>query len=331
MGKNFQQEQWELKQASFSSHSRLKKEKRVFKENLFFRYLSALCAGFILVIMFGILIELYWHSHLSIATFGIKFIYSSSWDPVKKEFGALASIYGTFVPTIIAMLIAVPLSLVISLFLTELAPPIITKPVGYAIELLAGIPSIIYGMWGLFVFAPFMSRYIQPVLSKNLGFLPLFQGAPMGIGILTAGIILSIMILPFITAMMRDVFKMVPAVVKESAYGMGATSFEVTIKVTIRYGLTGLVGACFLGLGRAIGETMAVTFVIGNYHQISASLFSAGNTIASTLANEFAEATEPLYLSSLLQLGLILFLITIMIQVLTQIWLMKIQKGIGKL
>ena len=329
--KKIQREQWELKQASFSSHARLKKESRVFKEDPFFRYLSALCASFILVIMLGILIELYRHSHLSITTFGIKFIYTSAWDPVKKEFGALASIYGTLISTLIAMLIAVPLSLVISLFLTELAPPIITKPVGYAIELLAAIPSIIYGMWGLFVFAPFMSGYIQPALSNNLGFLPLFQGPPMGIGILTAGIILSFMILPFITAMMRDVFKMVPAVVKESAYGMGATTWEVTSKVTMRYGLSGLVGASFLGLGRAIGETMAVTFVIGNYHQISASLFSAGNTIASTLANEFAEATEPLYLSSLLQLGLILFLITIMIQALTQLWLIRIQKGIGKL
>jgi len=228
------------------------------------------------------------------------------------------------------MVLAVPLSLVIALFLVELAPPALSKPVGYAIELLAAIPSIIYGMWGLFVFAPFMSAYIQPALAGYFGFLPLFSGPPMGIGMLSAGIILALMILPYISAVMREVFSMVPAVVKESAYGMGATTWEVTYKVTVRYGLRGLLGASFLGLGRAIGETMAVTFVIGNDHRLGLSLFSPGNTIASTLANEFAEASAPIYLSSLMELGLILFLITLLIQMLAQLWLHRLQKGTGR-
>ena len=223
------------------------------------------------------------------------------------------------------MVIAVPLSLVIALFLVELAPPRVSRLVGGGIELLAAIPSIIYGMWGLFVFAPFMADHVQPFLTKTLGFLPLFQGPPMGIGMLSAGIILAFMVLPFITAVMRDVFAMVPPVLKESAYGLGATTWEVTHKVTVRYGLRGLLGAVFLGLGRAIGETMAVTFVIGNDHRISASLFAAGNSIASTLANEFAEASEPLYLSALIELGLILLVITFLVQVVTQVMLSRVK------
>jgi phosphate transport system permease protein len=279
--------------------------------------------------MIGLFYELYDLSKPSIEKFGAGFLISKEWNPVTQEFGAASSIFGTLVSTLIAMILAVPLSVVIALFLVELAPPFLSKVVGNAIELLAAIPSIIYGMWGLFVFAPFMADHVQPFLGKYLGFLPLFQGPPMGIGMLTAGIILALMILPFISAVMRDVFQMVPAVVKEAGYGIGATTWEVTRKVSIRYGIAGLVGACFLGLGRAIGETMAITFVIGNNHTISASLFSAGNSIASTLANEFTEAAEPVYISSLVQLGLILFVITVLIQIAAQLMLKKIEKGKG--
>jgi len=298
---------------------------------MLFELITALSAALVILLMAGILFELFRNSRLSIARFGLSFLASAAWNPVTGEFGALSSVFGTVASTLIAMILAVPLSLIIALFLVELAPPAISRPVGYAIELLAAIPSIIYGMWGLFIFAPFMSRHIQPALQSTLGSLPLFQGPPMGIGMLTAGLILALMILPYISAVMRDVFQMVPSVVKESAYGMGATTWEVTRKVTIRYGIQGLIGASFLGLGRAIGETMAVTFVIGNNHEISPSLFAAGNSIASTLANEFAEASEPLYLSSLIELGLVLFLITLLIQVAAQLWLKRVEKTVGKL
>lgn len=294
-----------------------------------FKLLTALSASLVFAVMIGIFIALAKNSSLSIKQFGLKFLVSMNWNPVTGEFGALSSIYGTLVSTAIALILAVPLSLVIALFLVELAPLTLSKPVGYAIELLAAIPSIIYGMWGLFVFAPFLSRYVQPALKNTLGFLPLFKGPPMGIGMLTAGIILALMILPFVSSVMREVFQMVPSVVKEAGYGMGATTWEVTSKVTARYGFVGLLGAVFLGLGRAIGETMAVTFVIGNNHGISASLFSASNSIASTLANEFAEASEPLYLSSLMQLGLVLFLITFIVQIIAQLWLKRVRKMTG--
>jgi len=299
------------------------------KADRVFHWLTALSALLILALMIGIFWELLSNSRLAIQKFGFKFLVSEVWNPVTQEFGAASSIYGTLVSTAIALLLAVPLSLAIAVFLVELAPPAISRLVGYAIELLAAIPSIIFGMWGLFVFAPFMAEHIQPGLSKALGFLPLFQGPPMGIGMLTAGIILALMILPFISAVARDVFRMVPAVVKESAYGLGSTTWEVTRKVTISYGLRGLLGAAFLGLGRAIGETMAVTFVIGNDHTISKSLFSPANSIASTLANEFAEASEPLYLSALVKLGLVLFAITILIQIIAQLWLKKIGQSFG--
>lgn len=310
------------------SHKRQSKSKNA---DIIFKILTALSASLVFAVMLGIFIALTKNSALSIKQFGLNFLISAKWNPVTGEFGALSSIYGTLVSTFIALILAVPLSLVIALFLSELAPPALSKPVSYAIELLAAIPSIIYGMWGLFVFAPFMSKYIQPVLKSTLGFLPLFEGPPMGIGMLTAGIILALMILPFVSSVMREVFKMVPAVVKEAGYGMGATTWEVTKKVTARYGFVGLLGAVFLGLGRAIGETMAVTFVIGNDHEISVSLFSASSSIASTLANEFAEASEPLYISSLMQLGLVLFLITFIIQILAQLWLKRIRAitGVG--
>ncbi len=294
-----------------------------------FQWASAACAAFLLIIIAGIFLELVWNSRLSMKEFGFGFLISDSWNPVTDKFGALTSVYGTLVSTAIAMVIAVPISLVTALFLVELAHPVLSKIVGGGIELLAAVPSIIYGMWGLFVFAPFMQDHIQPFIKDHLGFLPLFSGPPMGIGMLTAGIILALMILPFISAVSRDVFQMVPSVVKESAYGMGSTTWEATRKVTLRYGIKGIVGACFLGLGRAIGETMAVTFVIGNNHKVSPSLFSAGNSIASTLANEFTEASEPLYLSVLVELGLVLFGITIIVQILARLWLGRMEKSMG--
>ncbi len=294
-----------------------------------FRILSLAGAVVILIIMLGLFIELFNNSLLSIKKFGINFLIADIWNPVKGEFGAAASIWGTLISTLIAMIIALPLGILIAFALVELLPQKISNVIGTAIELLAAVPSIIYGMWGLFVFAPFMANYIQPVLQSIFGETGLFAGPPLGIGMLTAGIILAFMILPFIASVIRDIFLMVPAVVKESAHGMGSTLWEVTSKVTLRYGMQGIIGGAMLGLGRAIGETMAVTFVIGNSHKISTSLFAPANSITATLANEFAEASEPLYLSSLIELGLILFLITFIIQVFSQLWLKKIKKTMG--
>ena len=298
--------------------------------NRLFRYLCAGCCVVIVALMAGILIELLRNSQLSLRQFGWRFLTTAAWDPVAGEFGALSSIYGTVVSTVVALVIAVPMSLVIALFLVELAPKKLSGLFGTAIELLAAIPSIIYGMWGLFIFAPFMANHIQPFLGKHLGFLPLFKGPPMGIGMLTAGVILALMILPFISSVMRDILRMVPAVMKESAYGLGATTWEVTKDVSVPYGLRGMVGAVFLGLSRAIGETMAVTFVIGNDHKLAALLFAGGNSIASTLANEFTEASEPLYLSALVELGLVLFVITALFQAMAQMWLRHAAKKGGK-
>ncbi len=299
------------------------------RNDAIFKWINAACAVLILALMAGFFVELTRHSGPAIMKFGWGFLTSTAWNPVTQNFGAASSVFGTLVSTAIAMVLAVPMSLVIALFLAELAPPLLSKIVGQAIELLAAIPSIVFGMWGLFVFAPFMADHIQPALSDWLGFLPLFKGPPMGVGMLTAGIILALMILPFVSAVMRDVFRMVPPVLKESAFGMGATTWEVTGKVMVRYGLRGLIGATFLGLGRAIGETMAVTFVIGNTHRISASLFAPGNSITSTLANEFTEAAEPMYRSALIELGLVLFVITFLIQVIAQLWLKRLKSRLG--
>jgi len=291
-------------------------------------HVLTLGGGLVLMLVVGAIFwELWQGSQLSLEKFGWSFLVTETWDPVSETFGAASTIYGTLVSTLIAMLIAVPLSLAIALFLVELAPPRVSALVGGGIELLAAIPSIIYGMWGLFVFAPFMSETVQPLLAHIPG--PFFTGTPMGIGMLSAGFILALMILPFITAVTRDIFRMVPAVVKESAYGMGSTTWEVTRKVTVPYGIQGIIGACFLGLGRAIGETMAVTFVIGNRHEISASLFAAGNSIASTLANEFTEASDDIYLSSLVELGLVLFGLTLLLQILAQWWLKRTRRKMG--
>jgi phosphate transport system permease protein len=298
-----------------------------FDSDAVFKWLTIFAALVVPVVMTGIFWELLSLSWPALKKFGLYFFVSQAWNPVTQVFGAASSIYGTIVSTLIAMVLAVPMSIVIALFLVELAPPRLSRVVGTLIELLAAIPSIIYGMWGLFVFAPFMAKYVQPVLGKYLGFLPLFQGPPMGIGMLTAGIILAFMILPFITAICRDVFALVPAVLKESGYGVGATTWEVTYKITIPYGIVGVLGGVFLGLGRALGETMAVTFVIGNTHKIALSLFSPGNSIASSLANEFAEATEPIYLSSLMALGFVLFVFTFIVQVLSQAILRRMYRG----
>jgi len=297
------------------------------KGDAYFTRLTAICSMIIPLLMAGIFLILVIQSWPSIKKFGFSFLFSEAWNPVTQQFGGASSIYGTLVSTLIAMVIAVPLSIAIALFLVELARPEVSKVVSTMIELLAAIPSIIYGMWGMFVFAPFMAKYVQPLLKDTLGFLPLFQGPPMGLGMLTAGIILAFMVLPFICAITRDVFQLVPNVVKESAHGMGATTWEVTYKVTIPYGLVGIIGALFLGLGRALGETMAVTFVIGNSHQIAASLFAPGNSIASTLANEFTEATEPMYISALIELGLVLFIITYLVQVVAQFLLRRMYKS----
>ena len=294
-----------------------------------FRWATLSGSLLVLAAVIGILLTLTHGALPALEKFGLGFLFSQEWNPFTHEYGALSSVYGTLVSTLIAMVIAVPLALVIALFLVELAPPAVSRVVGGAIELLAAIPSIIYGMWGLFVFAPFLADHVQPKLATIAPGFPLFEGPPMGIGMLAAGIILALMILPFITSVTRDVFLMVPAVVKESAFGMGSTTWEVTRKVTIPYGIQGVVGACFLGLGRAIGETMAVTFVIGNSHEISASLFSAANSIASTLANEFTEAADEIYLAALIELGLVLFGLTLVLQVIARWWLRRTAKKLG--
>jgi phosphate transport system permease protein len=294
-----------------------------------FRSAAVFCALSILLLLLLLVSTLAWKSLPAVRAFGAGFIWSDAWNPVTGAYGALSSIYGTLASTLIALVLAAPLSLAIAFFLVELAPPAVSRPVGVAIELLAAVPSIIYGMWGLFVFAPLLSRHVQPALARMTGDFPLFAGAQLGIGILAAGLVLTLMILPFMTAVIREVFSLVPPVVKEAAYGLGATKWEVARQVTLRYGLRGVIGAGVLGLGRAIGETMAVTFVIGNEHRLSASLFAPGNTIASTLANEFSEASDPLYVSSLVYLGAILLAISAGIQLAAHFWLARVERRAG--
>lgn len=298
-----------------------------------FHGLAAGSAVLVLLLIAGIGLELFLNSRLSLAEFGARFLTTDTWNPVTEEYGALANIHGTLVSTFLAMLLATPLAFAIALFLVELAPPSVSGLVGGAIELLAAIPSIIYGIWGLFVLAPIMSDHVQPFLAETFGPLPLvgflFEGAPMGIGMLTAGLILALMILPYMSSVIRDILKMIPAVTKESAHGLGATTWEYVRSVAIPYGFRGIVGALFLGLGRAFGETMAVTFVIGNDHRISTSLFDPATTIAATLANEFSEATTPMYISALIELGLILFVISLLFQSVAQFWMNRLQKTGG--
>jgi phosphate transport system permease protein len=265
--------------------------------------------------------------------FGLGFATDIEWDPVNDKYGGLIAIVGTLVTSLVALAVAFPVSFGVAVFLTEVCPVWLRRPMGTAVELLAGVPSIIYGMWGLFVFAPFFAEYIQPLLAATLGQVPLlgklFSGPAMGIGILTAALILAVMIIPFIASVMRDVFEVVPTVLKESAYGLGCTRWEVVRKIVLPYTKTGVVGGVMLGLGRALGETMAVTFVIGNAHNLSWSLFAPGNSIASTLANEFAEAESVLHQSSLFALGLILFVITFIVLTIAKLMLAGLKRKEG--
>ncbi len=291
-------------------------------------------ALFTLVVLVSILVTLTLSAWPAIEKFGFGFLTSTNWDPVKEDFGGLVMIYGTVMTSFIALLIAVPVSFGIALFLTELSPAWLKRPLGTAIELLAAVPSIVYGMWGLLVFSPVLSTYVQQPLQSAFGNVPflgtLFSGAPVGIGILSAGIILAIMIIPFIASVMRDVFEVTPTLLKESAYGLGATTWEVVSKVVLPYTRAGVVGGIMLGLGRAIGETMAITFVIGNFNQLnSLSLFEAANSITSALANEFAEAGEGLHQGALMYLGLVLFFITFVVLALSKLLLAQLQKNEG--
>jgi phosphate transport system permease protein len=298
-----------------------------------FRHLTRAAAIGVLLLLSGVIISLIEGSLPAIKAFGFGFLVSSRWNPVTNNFGALPAIYGTVVTSFIAMLIAVPVGLLIAFFLTELCPKWLRRPIGIAIELLAGIPSIIYGIWGLFIFAPFLQATLQPFLINTLGNIPgigaLFSGPPYGIGILTSGFILAIMVLPFVTSITRDVFTAVPGVLKEAAYGLGCTTWEVVRNVVLPYARVGVIGGIMLGLGRALGETMAVTFVIGNAHRISASVLAPGTTISATIANEFTEAVGDLYTSALIALGLILFVITFIVLAIARYMLMRIERRLG--
>jgi phosphate transport system permease protein len=301
--------------------------------DILFRNLTRLSAFAVLALLASIIGSLAIGSQAAIHKFGTGFFFSSQWDPVTEQFGAMVPIIGTLATAGIALLIGIPVSFGIALFLTELAPRWMRRPLGVAIELLAGIPSIIYGMWGLFVFAPLFADYVEPWISRHIGKLPLigglFSGPPMGIGVLTAGLILAVMVIPFIASVMRDVFEVVPTMLKESAYGLGATTWEVMWNVVLPYTKIGVVGGIMLGLGRALGETMAVTFVIGNAHELSKSLLMPGNSISSALANEFTEAVGDVYTSALIELGLILFFITFVVLSLARYLLFKLAQREG--
>lgn len=303
-----------------------------FPADFLFRKLTGFVALVVAATLLAILIALLKEGSQALHTFGWRFLATTAWDPVAGHFGALVFIVGTLISSIIAMLIAIPVSFGIALFISELAPSWLRGPVSTAIELLAAIPSIIYGMWGLLVFAPWFSR-LEPWINDHLGAIPglgvLFRGPPMGIGMLTAGIVLGIMVIPFIAAIMRDVFSITPAALKESAYALGSTTWEVARHIILPYTRTAVTGGIFLGLGRALGETMAVTFIIGNSNNLSASLLMPGSSIASVIANEFTEATTPLYKSSLLALGLILFLITFIVLVLAKLLLWRLEGNEG--
>ena len=312
---------------STGQRSRSRRALRSAAADVLFRNVTRAAALLVLALVVAILVVLVVQAWPALHRFGWHFFSGREWDPAHATFSALTSIFGTLVTSAIAMVIAVPVSFGIALFITELAPAWLRRPVSTAVELLAAIPSIIYGMWGLFVFAPLFGEYVQPWIIEHLGSWPwvgvLFQGPPMGIGIFTAGLILAIMVIPFISAVMRDVFSLVPTVLRESAYGVGCTTWEVVWRVVLPYTRVGVMGGIMLGLGRALGETMAVTFVIGNSHTLGASLFNAGNTISSTLANEFTEAVGQIYTSSLIALGLILFLITFVVLALAKLLLLR--------
>ncbi|GAC1628737.1 MAG: phosphate ABC transporter permease subunit PstC [Nevskia sp.] len=298
------------------------------------RHATRTAAITVLLLLGGVIVTLIDGSWLAFKTFGFGFLGTEKWNPVTEKFGALAPIYGTVVTSLLAMLIGIPISIGIAIFITELCPRSLKRPISTAIELLAGIPSIIYGIWGLFVLAPFLQAHVQPFVIDAFEGVPLlgglFAGPPYGIGVFTAGIILSIMVLPYITSVTRDVFETVPPVLKESAYGLGCTTWEVVSKVVLPFTRTGVIGGIMLGLGRALGETMAVTFVIGNAHRIAASILAPGTTISATIANEFTEAESPLYTSSLIALGLLLFVITFVVLAFARLLLMRLQKQAGR-
>ena len=299
-----------------------------------FAWVTAGAAWLVLLLLGATAVSMAWGGRLAFQTFGWYFITSSEWDAVNNQFGALVPMYGTLVTSALALIVAVPVSIGIALFLTEIAPRWTRGPIGIAIELLAAIPSIIYGMWGLFVFAPFMGAQIEPWLNDHLGTLPLigslFKGPPIGIGMLTAGIVLGVMIIPFIAAVARDVFNAVPAPLKESAVALGSTRWEVLTRVTLPYTRSAVIGAVFLGLGRALGETMAVTFVLGNAHDLSPSLLMPSNSIAAAIANEFTEADTDLYRSSLIALAFLLFVVTVIVLSLAKLLLLRLKKTHGR-
>ncbi len=315
----------------FLREARLKRQTAL---DLLFRNLTRVSAFGVLALLGAIIVSLIAGSMPAIHAFGLGFLVSSEWDPVNDRFGALIPIVGTLITSGIALTIAIPVSFGIAIFLTELSPRFLRRPLGIAIELLAGIPSIIYGMWGLFVFAPLFADHIEPWINDHLGSMayigPFFSGPPIGIGMLAASIILAIMVIPFIASVMRDVFDVVPTLLKESAYGLGATTWEVVWSVVLPYTKVGVAGGIMLGLGRALGETMAVTFVIGNAHEITKSLLMPGNSISSALANEFTEAVGDLYTSALIELGLILFFITFVVLSLARYMLYKLGKREGQ-
>ncbi|HEY7903372.1 MAG TPA: phosphate ABC transporter permease subunit PstC [Casimicrobiaceae bacterium] len=310
------------------------KQNSIRLQDLAFRAVARFFAFMVLALLVCIVASLVYGSIPAIDRFGWGFLFSAEWNPVTENFGALVPIVGTLLTSAIALAIGVPVSFGIALFLTELSPGWLKRPLGTAIELLAAIPSIIYGMWGLFVLAPLFADYLQPWLIRTLGSSPLigplFKGPPQGIGVLTAGFVLAIMVIPFIASVMRDVFDIVPPVLKESAYGLGCTTWEVVWNIVLPYTKVGVIGGIMLGLGRALGETMAVTFLIGNAHQLTASILAPGNSIASALANEFTEAVGGLYTSALIELGLILFVITFIVLALAKLLLLQLGKREGR-
>ena len=302
--------------------------------DIIFRALTFFFGLVVLLVLGGVIVSLLIGARPALERFGFSFVFAEAWNPVTEKFGALAPIYGTLVTSAIAMLVGIPVAFGVAMFITELCPNWLKRPLSTMIELLAAIPSIIYGIWGLFVLAPFVQDHIEPALINTLGALPgiglLFEGPPLGIGVLTAGFILAVMVLPFISSIMRDVFDTVPPLLKESAYGLGATTTEVMLRIVLPYTRIGVIGGILLGLGRALGETMAVTFVIGNSHRIHASILQPGTTISAALANEFTEAVGDIYLSSLIALGLILFFITFIVLAIAKALLIRLEQQAGR-
>lgn len=301
--------------------------------DILFQYVTKICALLLIVLIVTMGWQLTVAALPAIQTFGLDFLINDTWNPAMGEFGAAASLWGTLISSFIALIIAVPVSIGVAIFLTQVAPDFLRRPVGIAVELLAAIPSIIYGFWGLFILSPWLADHVQPWLTHYFGDLPvigmLFQGPPLGIGLFSAGLVLSIMVIPFMAAILIDLFESVPSQLKEASYGLGSTRFEMITKIIIPFTKVGIVGSFMLGLGRALGETMAVTFVIGNTHNLSAAIFEPGTTIAATLANEFSEASGGIYISSLLYLGLVLFLLTFVVLILARLMLWRLTSKEG--